>query len=109
MNAEMKHKLEECFSPGRNQADCYGALPYIKENLERTEFNNDSDMRDMTDIILRSLKLDENNIKMAMSFYTAAAAQGNKNAIAEMNRLNGLLVMKNCFAVPRNEDGGLYI
>lgn len=63
MNAEMKHRLEECFSPGRNPADCYGALPYIKENLERIDFNDDSDMRDMTDIILRALKLDENNIK----------------------------------------------
>lgn len=63
MNAEMKHKLEECFSPGRNPVDCYGALPYIKENLERIDFNDDSDMRDMTDIILRALKLDENNIK----------------------------------------------
>lgn len=63
MNAEMKHRLEECFSPGRNPADCYGALPYMKENLERIDFNDDSDMRDMTDIILRALKLDENNIK----------------------------------------------
>ena len=63
MNAEMKHRLEECFSPGRNPSDCYGALPYIKENLERIDFNDDSDMRDMTDIILRALKLDENNIK----------------------------------------------
>lgn len=63
MNAEMKHRLEECFSPGRNPADCYGALPYMKENLERIDFNDDSDMRDITDIILRALKLDENNIK----------------------------------------------
>lgn len=63
MNAEIKNKLEECFSPGGNPADCYGALPYIKENLKWIDFNDDSDMRDMTDIILRALKLDENNIK----------------------------------------------
>ncbi|MDE7321792.1 MAG: hypothetical protein K2N73_03520, partial [Lachnospiraceae bacterium] len=63
MNAEMKHKLEECFSKKSSPADCYGALPYMKEHLGQINFDDDSDMCDMTDIILRALKLDENNIK----------------------------------------------
>ncbi len=63
MNAEMKHKLEECFSKKSSPADCYGALPYMKEHLGQISFDDDSDMCDMTDIILRALKLDENNIK----------------------------------------------
>ncbi len=63
MTAEMKHKLEECFSRERSPADCYGALPYMKENIGRISFDDDSDMQDMTDIILRALKLDGNNIE----------------------------------------------
>lgn len=63
MNAEMKNKLENCFSREQNPADCYGALPYIKENLGQINFDDDSDMYDLTEIILRALKLDENNIK----------------------------------------------
>ena len=59
----MKNKLEACFDRRQNPADCYGALPYMKENLGQFNFNDDSDMCDMTDIILRALKLDENNIK----------------------------------------------
>ncbi len=63
MNAEMKNKLENCFSRKSSPADCYGALPYMKENLGRINFEDDSDLHDLTDIILRALKLDENNIK----------------------------------------------
>lgn len=59
----MKNKLEACFDRKQNPADCYGALPYMKENLGRISFDDDSDMCDMTDIILRALRLDENNIK----------------------------------------------
>lgn len=63
MNGEMKNKLEACFDRRQNPADCYGALPYMKENLGQISFDDDSDMCDMTDIILRALRLDENNIK----------------------------------------------
>lgn len=63
MNGEMKNKLEACFDRRQNPADCYGALPYMKENLGQINFDDDSDMCDMTDIILRALRLDENNIK----------------------------------------------
>lgn len=59
----MKNKLEACFDRRQNTADCYGALPYMKENLGQISFDDDSDMCDMTDIILRALRLDENNIK----------------------------------------------
>ena len=63
MNAEMKNKLEACFSRERSPTDCYEALPYMKENLGRINFDDDSDMHDLIDIILRALKMDENNIK----------------------------------------------
>ncbi len=63
MNAEMKNKLEDCFSRERSPTDCYEALPYMKENLGRINFDDDSDMHDLIDIILRALKMDENNIK----------------------------------------------
>ena len=51
MNAEMKNKLEDCFSRERSPTDCYEALPYMKENLGRINFDDDSDMHDLIDII----------------------------------------------------------
>lgn len=63
MNAEMIRTLEACFSRDKSPADCYGALPYMKENLGRINFDDDSDMNDMINIILRALKLDANNIR----------------------------------------------
>ncbi len=56
MKAEMKNKLESCFSRESSQEDCQGAILYIKQNLDQIDFEDDSDMRDMTDIILRILE-----------------------------------------------------
>ncbi|MDE5587533.1 MAG: hypothetical protein K2J60_00115, partial [Acetatifactor sp.] len=63
MNAEMIRTLEACFSRDKSPADCYGAIPYMRENLGRINFDDDSDMNDMIKIILRALKLDTNNVK----------------------------------------------
>lgn len=63
MDAEMKNRLEACFSRDRSPADCYGALPYMRENPGRVNFDDDSDMNDMTEIILRALMLDADNVK----------------------------------------------
>ena len=66
MDTKMKDKLKECFSRDNNSsANCYGALPYVKKNLEKIDFNDASDMKDMIDIVLRALNLDESNIKFA--------------------------------------------
>ena len=59
MNAEMKNKLEACFSRERSPTDCYEALPYMKENLGRINFDDDSDMHDLIDIILKCSRLND--------------------------------------------------
>ena len=51
------------FQPWKKSGGLLRSASVHKENLERIDFNDDSDMRDMTDILLRALKLDENNIK----------------------------------------------
>ncbi len=63
MDTEMKNKLKDCFSSDSSPADCYGAVPYIRDNLGRISFDDDSDMRDLIDLILRGLKLDQNNME----------------------------------------------
>lgn len=66
MDTKMKEKLKECFSRDNDSsADCYGALPYIQKNLGKIDFDDDSDMKDMIDIVLRALNLDDSNIKLA--------------------------------------------
>ena len=63
MDRNMKNKLEDCFNYRRKTTDCYGAIPYMKKNMDRIRFDDDSDMCDMIDIILRALYLDKNNVE----------------------------------------------
>lgn len=63
MNAEIKSRLEACFSHETGPEGCCGAISYVKENLGRIDFDDDSDMSDMTDIILRALRLGEGNME----------------------------------------------
>lgn len=62
MNAEIKREIDNCFRWGADPANCYGALAIVEKYLNQLDFDDDDDMEDMIDLIVRALKLDECNI-----------------------------------------------
>ncbi len=64
MNTELKNKLKSFFHHENSEADCYGALPYLKKHISQIHFDDDSDMCDLTDIILQALQFNKTNITL---------------------------------------------
>lgn len=61
MDTEIKQKLASCFGRNSGTKDWNEALSYAKKNLNKIDFDDDSDMEELIDIVLCALQCGEDH------------------------------------------------
>ena len=61
MDTEIKQKLTSCFGRNSGTKDWNEAFSYAKKNLNKIDFDDDSDMEELIDIVLCALQCGEDH------------------------------------------------